>query len=426
MIERARQIFWKLASLAGPLAISLAQFVLTFALLRRMTLPEFGKIAFLLIVYQFLLGCWGALFCAPLLVAFRDGAGSQADEHHPREQALHAGNLLGAMLVAVIMPVLAWRVGLDLGAAGLFGLYCALMMVRQYGRNHGLLRGARGAVTGSDLSFAAVVAGLAIFCLWWSDATPRLVCAGLAGGALVALLVLMARRGGMGWLPGGSPALQAYGAIWRSDARWSLLGVLTTEMTVNAHSYLITFLLGPEAFAPIAAAALVVRPVVVVINPLAEFERVHIARALAQGDRRGAVHHRDLARQTGLIVWIGAAALIIAAAWLVPYARLGIDIPPQVLSLASVLWFGVVLARVIYIPDSAVLIAAGRFRALAGMTLWTSAVSLLAVALLCWWQGAVWSLAGVWLGESLYALLLHRQTSRFLKLEANASQSVPA
>ncbi|KAK0339369.1 hypothetical protein LTR94_034809, partial [Friedmanniomyces endolithicus] len=55
-------------------------------------------------------------------------------------------------------------------------------------------------------------------------------------------------------------AWRGYLTIWRDHARWALFGVATTEATANAHAYCVTALMGPDAFAPIAAGALAIRP----------------------------------------------------------------------------------------------------------------------------------------------------------------------
>ena len=49
-----------------------------------------------------------------------------------------------------------------------------------------------------------------------------------------------------------SGSLRLYGATFRDVTRWSLLGVIFTEMTVNAHAYLVTFVAGPGPFALLA------------------------------------------------------------------------------------------------------------------------------------------------------------------------------
>ena len=80
--------------------------------------------------------------------------------------------------------------------------------------------------------------------------------------------------------------------IWRDLTRWSLLGVVLTEMTVNAHAYLVTFISGTQAFALLAVGSLLMRPLSLVLSALPDLERPAIAPSPAKGDHQGrAAHH---------------------------------------------------------------------------------------------------------------------------------------
>lgn len=413
------EILRKLLTLAGALSISAAQFGLTFTLMRRMDLHEFGQIAFLLIVYQFLLGCWGALFCAPLLVSGA-GAGDGGEDGVGAVPALNGASLLSAGIVGLSMVLMVRALGVGWPGAWLFALYCAQMLVRQYGRTLGLYRQHRHAVMASDLAFALAVLVAAALCLVRPEVTMGMVCAGLAGAASLSLLVLVLLPGGREMMAIRPDALGDYRAIWQKDARWSLTGVLTTEMSVNAHSYLVTILLGADAFAPIAAAALFIRPILVVLNPLAEFERVHMARHLSGGGERDERlaelrRRRDLMRWTALAMWGLVALGVAAAVGLLPPALLAGHMPSGALAVATALWFAVALVRCLYVPDGALLQAAGHFRLLAAMAGGAAAVSTLLALAACLVLNPVWSIGGILLGEATYALLLSRRARTFLE-----------
>ena len=62
--------------------------------------------------------------------------------------------------------------------------------------------------------------------------------------------------------------LAAYGPIWRDLTQWALLGVVTTELSANAHAYLVTLFNGPKSFALIAAGSLFMRPVSLCLTAL--------------------------------------------------------------------------------------------------------------------------------------------------------------
>lgn len=404
------QISRKLLTLLGALMMSGSQFVLTFVLMRRMAQHDFGQIAFLLIVYQFLLGCWGALLCAPLLVT---------DDPHgvpgSRIAALTGANMVAACAMGLILPLVVRALGGSWPAAGFFAIYCALMLARQYGRTLGLYHQARHRVMASDLVFALAVLVMAARYGMMPEVTMVTACAGLAGAAALSLLVLLLLPGGRHMLAVRRPLLSAYRPVWRKDARWSLAGVLTTELSVNAHAYLVTMLFGPGAFAPIAAAGLFVRPILVVINPLAEFERVHMARAMVEGELCEVLHRRDLMRMTALAVWSLCAGGMVAGLALLPAAQWAGHMPAGALGLATGLWFAVALVRCFYVPDGAVLQAAGQFRPLAALAGASGAVSALMALLACLILTPTWSLGGILMGEAVYGLLLSLRLRHFFR-----------
>ncbi len=51
-----------------------------------------------------------------------------------------------------------------------------------------------------------------------------------------------------------------YAPIWKNVTRWSLMGVVLSEMTANAYAYLVTFISGAHAFALLAIGSLMLRP----------------------------------------------------------------------------------------------------------------------------------------------------------------------
>lgn len=400
--------------LCGPVAMSGAQFILTFILLRRMALEEFGQIAFLMVIQQFLLGCWSALFCAPLLVLTADGGhGSQR-----QGEALNGGALIAGGIAFLAMVPLACWLGLTLAGACAFAGFTALMLTRQYGRAWHLCHAGKGLAVASDLAFSGVILLFALALLAGATVAASQVAYGLFAAAALSTLAVAWPGRGAGWLRWTMASLPDYGAIWRRDSRWTMMGVVATELTANAHAYIVAALLGPTAFAPIAATALFIRPVVVVINPLSEFERVRMAQALAQNDVAQVRRQRWLMRSVVLATWLGTAAVagVIQHVW--PTVLLGHTFPPHLVSIATVLWFAVVLARAVHAPEGAVLQAGGVFRPLALLAVGTAAVSALAVMGFTLWGGAVWSMAGVILGEGAYALMLRRMANRFLADDA--------
>ncbi|HEY6578354.1 MAG TPA: hypothetical protein VIY09_03455, partial [Rhizomicrobium sp.] len=208
-----------------------------------------------------------------------------------------------------------------------------------------------------------------------------------------------------------------YKSIWLELARWSALGTVLTEMTVNAHAYLVTFLCGPAAFAPLAAGALFIRPVQLVLAAVPDRERPVMARQLGRGDRAGARRSVNQFRMAAGAVWLvtvtGSAALLLWFPQLI--LRKGYD-PAQALVVLG-FFAAITAARSLRTPESVLLQAGGQFRALADASLWASLVSLGATLALLLLVGPVISLAGILAGELVVTgrvLMLSRRWMREL------------
>ena len=310
-----------------------------------------------------------------------------ADDDAAAPRALLCVSSLALLPVALAFVGLAWMLGAGMGAACVFGLWGGLALLRHFARAWYLVHRAPARTIASDVGYAlALLLG-------------ALMMSGAARTSLADAALLLLVSAGFGLLPfARSKALATvramrlsdmtgYQQIWRRDARWSLLGVVTTEATVNSQSYIVTALSGAGGFAPIAATALLIRPVTVAINALTEFERARFVHDLRSGSLMLVARGRAQLRWALLGIWgvtlVSALALLALAPALVFHGKFA----DTILWTGVLLWFVVVLARAFHACDGAVLLASGRFRKLAQL----SSVS-----------------GGIALGESLYALLLFR------------------
>ncbi len=393
----------------GPLSVAGAQFLLSLLLIRHLDLPDFGRFAFLSVLLQFSTGLWSALFAAPLLVA---ATRSGADEV-PR--ALAAASSLALLPVALAFAGIGRLLGADMAASCGFAAWSALVLLRYFARAWSLVHRQPVRTIASDVCYGiALVAGAFLL----QAITPI---------ALVHAALLLLASACCGLAPFARPhALRdllslrradavAYRSVWRRDARWSLLGVLTTEATVNSQSYIVTAISGAGGFAPIAATALLIRPVTVAINALTEFERARFADDLQVG-RLGSVHRaRAHLRWALLAIWGATLLLAIGLLSLAPALLFHDKFNMVTLWTGALLWFAVVLSRGLHAPDGAILLAAGRFRKLASMSSATALISLASVLGLLLSLGPIWSIGGIFLGESCFALALFRAAREELR-----------
>jgi O-antigen/teichoic acid export membrane protein len=394
----------------GPISSAGVQFALSLVLLHALPAAQFGSFSFLLVLSQFSSGIAMALFCAPLLIVIHQKSLSEVDRQSVLA-ALFAGNALFSVAIGIVGLVCGLLLGIGTSAAALFGVYAAIYLVRWYGRAFAYAEQRQLSTTFSDLTYTVVLAGGVGF-LHFAQATtlPR----------VYAVLILGAAAG---LVPFGLPYLATqlaprtmrrlghYRIVWKEHARWSLLGVLSTEATINAHAYLVTAIAGPAAFAPIAASALLLRPLSVGTNALSEFERARMARMLANDDLAGARRAANGFRMMLVLVWLGTAAMAAAILHWAPTLLFPARYDLHFLVVGACMWMVIGFIRMARAPDSALLQASGRFRPLAMSSMVSAGISVAGVLVLLMFAGPLWSILGLLAGEMVYAwrmsLLMH-------------------
>lgn len=393
-------------AMVGPIGSAGAQFLLSLVLLRVMDQATFGRFAFLLVASQLSWGVWGALLCAPLPILL---AGADAAGRARLARALMTVNLLGAGLASVVFVILALAVGEGIAGAALFGCYAAVSLLRWFARAFAYATGAPLRTTASDITYGLVLlAGVALIFARGSGTLALASCALLAG-AVAGLLPFGRQYLAEQFARPSLGATRGYGAIWRDHSGWSLLGVVTTEATGNAQAYLVTLLLGPAAFAPVAASALMIRPINVAMNAITDLERAQMARQIAGGRIDGALGAAALFRWVLVATWLATALAILLLLRFAPR----VIFPPRYdlhfLEAGTALWMAVTVVRLLRMPESVLLQAAGAFRPLALASVWSSGVSVAAVLVLLLAGGPLWSIVGVLLGEAMFASAIWRR-----------------
>lgn len=391
-------------SAAGPFAVAGSTFLVTLLLLNALPAAEFGVFAFLLVVTNLGSSLSNALVGAPLAV-LASGA-----DRTGREAVLTVGSGL-ALVVGLAAAGCALLLGAGEAAvpAGLFGAAATFRWNRR-GVAFSDLR--PELVLRSDLAYAfGLLAPALVALLVAPDLGP--VMWGFAFAALI------------GWAVSASPlgartglTLTGYAAVWREKSRWTLLGVVTTDATANAHAYLVTGIAGPAAFALMAAAMLPFRPVGVMSAALVQYERPRLARAIAAGNLELARAKAGGLRLALLSTWF--AGSLLALLFLLPQTGLsGLIFPPEYdpvgLALASLLWCSVWLLRALREAPSALLQGAGAFRPLALASCASALVSVLGVLGLLLLSGPLASMFGLIAGELVFLLGTLRLASRLQK-----------
>lgn len=387
----------------APSSVSAAHLLVQLMLLAALTPAEFGSFAFLMIVVQFGFGLSNALVSTPYTVE----VSSHPDPRTGMRAMFFAANVLFAVAFALGVYLLGSIVA-DGRWTLAFSVFALLAMVRWFGRahNYAMLRPAASGM--SDIVYAvALVAGVAG--LAWSGALTletaafAFVVASLLGGLCLGGDFLRRQVGlqGLGWLP-------SYPQIWRSQSRWTLLGVVTTESTSNIHSYLVALLAGPAAFAPMGAAALFVRPVLLSVSSLSQLEIPVLGRAItgADFDKAAATGRRFL--NALLAIWVATAALAYAVITCIPSVIIKPDYSSSDVEVAVLLFLVISLFQVWQGPNSALLQAARLFRDLSKVSVVSCAFSIAGVLIALAWLPPVCSLLGIAVGQLVMAVLLAR------------------
>jgi hypothetical protein len=386
-------------SSAGPVCISAAHFIAALLFLHVFARIEFGLFSFLLVIVPFCLSITGSMIGAPAAVAVRHGSIS------PAQLATYLKtNLALGSAAALAVSALMWSSGAGWHFALISGAYGAVMTLRWFTRTLTYARGPALRVLISDVLYSFTLVAALLLQWYFKLLTPLSAATILFSTCLVAWLSFGRRYLREQITAAFAGSLAGYAPIWNEFARWSALGVVLTEFTTNAHAYLVTFIAGPAAFAPLAIGALLMRPVQLILTAVPDRERPAMARLLGSGNytgaRRSVNHFRIAAGAIWLLTATTAAGLLLWFPQLI--LRKGYD---HSQALAVLGFFAAITAvRSFRTPESVLLQAAGQFRSLALASLWSSIASLAATLVLLLLMGPVFSLAGILAGEIVVAM----------------------
>ena len=393
-------------SALGPVAVSGAHFVASLVFLRNFAPADFGLFSFLLVVVPFCMSASGALLGAPLIMSIgKPQAVAQAEFETYRKVNLAFSIFAGIAVAALLALSGAARL-----PSLLLGFYGAVMTLRWFARSYVYVKAQRVRAVASDLIYSGLlVAGLCALMYAHALNVPR-VAAMLLGASVLSLLAFGWRYLREQFRLKAAGSLAAYRVTWHELSRWSLLGVVLTEMTANAHAYFVTFISGPQAFALLALGGLLMRPVSLVLSALPDMERPIMARRLAEGDAAGAWRSVNEFRTATAAVWLATIALAAGLLLWFPHLLLkkGYD-GDQVLVVVA-LWAVIAAVRALRTPDAVFLMAAGQYEPLARVGMKSSVTSLAVTLLLLLWLGPIASLGGILAGDLIITVLIFSLT----------------
>ena len=402
-VQRLGSLFGRfgLASLSSAI-VSVSHLLIQLFSIHHLETAAIGTLAFLLVIIQFGYGLSNALVSTPYTIVVNQGDDVDARSF----DFFFPVNLMLAASQGLICAAIAWATASP-SAALLFGLAGMLSLIRWFGRSNAYAHHTPARAARSDLAYAGtILAGLLIAMRTGADMTA-------IGGMLVAASLIGLLPFGLAYLrrhfamaPGR--ALGAYRPVWKEQSAWTLVGVLSTEATSNSHSYIVTLLAGPTAFAPIAVGMLFFRPVNVCITALTQLERPRLTRAVARGDHGAAIRSERVFMAALVLLWLATCAVAAIALSAFPGLILKPTRDHRLVMIAVGLCALLSLVQCVQTPMSVMTQARKAFRPLAAQSMRSCGVGLIAVTLIVLGTAPVFSIGGVVLSQLVMMLGIWR------------------
>ncbi|MDC9826318.1 WecB/TagA/CpsF family glycosyltransferase [Devosia sp. ZB163] len=407
---RVGRLIDRLSMGAGaPALFALANFVALLVLQQSASAEDFGLLSFAQVVVATGIGLSSAMFSGPALVSLSQGK-------EPADSVIGSffrANLIYCVFAAVGLFGMAALAGATSIDAILLSMMGATMWVRMFVRALQLALHQRQAAARSDLAYAGtVLMGLPVVVLTTGASVASFAIL-QAVGTVVSILPMTPLFIRTVRAAAVTPA-SIFRQSFQRHGRWAIVAALANKVTAQGHSFVLTLALGPAAYAPVALATLLFRPMGVVVTGLIQFERPNMARSVAAGEAKQLASDVGFVCRTVAATWFSNVLLVGCAVALAPGLltkdgyETGSFIPALMLVGLTV------LIRALRDPQETALETAGHYRDLANLAILCGPVSVV-VMLAAWamWPTAPWGiLFGGLVGEATYAMLVARRYGR--------------
>jgi O-antigen/teichoic acid export membrane protein len=394
-------------AIGGTAGVSLANFLLSGVLLLFVSPGSFGLFAFIQVIIALGYGISNALIGSPLMYFVNRGE----SQHEYTIESYFKFNIAFCLLCSLALFG-ALYLTMDSALTALyFSLAAGLLWYRWFGRSYKNTVHQPEIVAISDISYSLITL-LGVIILYFNQLVSLQnfallqVISALIGIMALGKSVLCTQ---VKSFVHGSFSIFKQGFV--EKGKHSLLGVITTEATANAHSYIVVIFFGPAAFAPLAAGLLLFRPVPILISTLTQLERPKIAQRLKAGLFKQALKIVTQFRLIILVSWFFNAVLALIVIMFFADLILKDNYDFNTVLFAVGLWAAITGFRCLRGPDSALLQANGDFKPLSLVTLKSAGLTLPLVFILTYLFGPKWSLFGILVGE-LIAVTLTMQLAR--------------
>jgi O-antigen/teichoic acid export membrane protein len=404
-------------STAGPVAVSGAHFLASLIFLHALPAREFGLFSFVMIVVAFGMSATASLIVVPITQNIVIG------DARIRPTCFKM-NWLVCLAFGILLFAALAASGATPGRAALLGLYGAAFSFRWFARSIAYIDGRVGAAITSDALYSAVLLGSLGVLVFTGRMNFAHGSETLLAAAVLAVLPFGARffRDQFAALRAGR--LRDYLPVFRDMSSWALLGVALTEITVNAHAYLVTFIAGPGSFALLALGMLLMRPASLVQSSLPDLERPAMARAIAANNL--STLSRIQRHFTYGLAAAWAANMLLCAGLLIffPGLLLKKGYALHDVEMVAIISAAIMAVRTLRTPLAVMLQAAGEFKALAGIGATSGFFSVAATLILLLAFGPVASLGGIVLGELVIVLRIYPMARNWKRAQREAAPLV--
>lgn len=381
--------------------VSLFHFALNIFLLERLIQAEYGTFALAFAIALIASSVTNAMYTVPMSV-YRPAADSELQRNQV-DAVLNRGALATtatALMIGALWSLVSAPEGSRVVAIGA-SIFIATYALRQHGRGAKYSGFDAAAVFRSDVAYiaAAVTSLVVISQMVGLSAAVALVA--LSIGNVVSLLALLEAHS-HSWQLNGT-LREGYSGYW-PDAKWTLVGAVSTMIVAQGHSVIVPALRDPATLAPLAAGFVVFGPVRVLFATIQNVLRPEIAKALADNLWSSARNQAILASGASLagVLFVTSALFIL---WEPISARLYAEqYGDEPMVAITLMWAAASAAAGLGSGASALLQAMRRFKELALIGLGAGLLLVTVIPIILTVTSAEFSILGVTAAETAMML----------------------
>ncbi len=411
-MTKFRNIIGRLGNLAGPIVFAFSGFLAALVVQRTCSTHEFGIFAFIQVILATGMALTNGLISVPALAE----VARNRDRMSVAKVFLPVG-----VLYCLIGALLTLPVAIFAGASPEIAVTSVILAfvtwTRYLYRALALMLLERKGATRSDVLYGIAYSLCLGVCYWLGSVTLISVLILQILSSLVAVITVARPVGGI--TASRLSAFNEYALSFRAVGFGAAIVAVCGQVSSSAHAYITTLWLSPSAFAPLALATLVYRPLGVVLTGIMQFESPRLANLFSSDDEQRNDHGvKKVLNEIYSILSISWVANSIIAGCVAVYATsiLGnrqYSIPD--VRVALVLVGVLVLLRAAREPQTALLGVAGASNQLARISIVCSVVTLSIVAGFAWLFSAspALTLVGPVIGEAINLMAVLHLANRY-------------